>query len=317
MDSMSPLTPSAPMPQAPIPTPPAAPAAPPAAPPPTGTTPGAPTLPTTPEYNSNPFRLVMHSLGQILTHNGFVALQLSALSLLIGFGGTLLAELIGGLLGRFSSILGVIVLVGLFLVIAYFQLMINAGMIKLFTSSAEGKADSWRNFLSQGRPYALRLVGLTIVMMFGLALGFLLLIIPGLILLSRWIMAPYVMVDQDLGVMAALGESNRLAKGHFAEILGGAVAGLLLSGYSLMSAFIAPAVLVGRYHEIRELKTSGAPKPRTHWMNWLLILGPLLVILVPLVLVFLLGSVLGLQRKANPNTPIQFNQQFDSSDSTN
>src|SRR4029078_6884284 len=93
-------------------------------------------------------------------------------------------------------------------------------------------------------PVLLPLVGLAIVAGIGIAIGFVLFIIPGLILLTIWSVAAPVMVVEHPGVFAALGRSRDLVRGYgwpvFGTIIlaalidfaGNAVAAVVASGLS-------------------------------------------------------------------------------------
>src|SRR4029078_4303749 len=63
-------------------------------------------------------------------------------------------------------------------------------------------------------PVLLPLVGLAIVAGIGIAIGCVLIIIPGLILLTIWAVAAPVMVIEHPGVFAALGRSRDLVRGY-------------------------------------------------------------------------------------------------------
>ncbi len=67
--------------------------------------------------------------------------------------------------------------------------------------------------LRRGFSLILPLFGLAIVVTFGLMLGMLLLIIPGIILAVMWSVAAPVMVEEQTGVFASLGRSRALTKG--------------------------------------------------------------------------------------------------------
>lgn len=108
-----------------------------------------------------------------------------------------------------------------------------------------------------------RLVGLYIVMGLVIGVGFLLLIVPGLIMLRRYFLAPYVMLDKNTGIREAMDKSAELTKLNTGAIWGvlgvmllfglvniipiiGGLASFVLGGlYSL-----APAM---RYHQLKRM----------------------------------------------------------------
>jgi hypothetical protein len=125
----------------------------------------------------------------------------------------------------------------------------------------------------------LPIIGVAICVSIGVFLGSLLLLVPGLILMTMWYVATPVCVVEQKGPLASMGRSSELTKGHrwkiFGMILlvvfGGAIAsaivlGLLsLSGSSVLvalvslvwngvwGAFYATFVVV-TYHDLRVAK---------------------------------------------------------------
>lgn len=67
--------------------------------------------------------------------------------------------------------------------------------------------------LARGVRLAIPLFGLAIVSGFALMFGFLLLVVPGIILGLMWIVAVPVMVEEGTGVFASLGRSRALTRG--------------------------------------------------------------------------------------------------------
>lgn len=107
-----------------------------------------------------------------------------------------------------------------------------------------------------------KLAGLGIVTILILVVGFVLLIIPGIILLWRLFMAPYILIDKKTDVMDALADSWNMTKGYawpvysillfsfvlsltaIFPIVGGLIAFALSVAYA-----VAPAL---RYQEIKK-----------------------------------------------------------------
>jgi hypothetical protein len=125
----------------------------------------------------------------------------------------------------------------------------------------------------------LPLIGLTICMGVAIAVGVLLLIVPGLILMTMWYVANSACIVERLGVFASMERSSALTKGHRWAIFGtwlllviaGAIvsavvdavvglsgsAGLVTAGSAAWSAFatafgIVFAVVI--YHDLRVAK---------------------------------------------------------------
>jgi hypothetical protein len=142
--------------------------------------------------------------------------------------------------------------------IAYIQLKSVSG-----TKVTIGEA------LKSGLHFALRFLGLYIIMGLVIGIGFLLLIVPGLFMLRRYILAPYFLIDKDLGIMEAMNQSAEASKKYSSALWGliGVsilislpgiipVIGALASAILGIAYYCAPAV---RYKEV----TTGVPSVAT------------------------------------------------------
>lgn len=133
----------------------------------------------------------------------------------------------------------------------------------LATDTANGKKptlkDVWEKFKKVGgQLFMLQIVvGLIIVG------GFIALIVPGLIFIRRYFLAPYVMLDQNLSIGDSLKESARISKLHSGSVWGLIGVTILLSlpgavpvvgwiiSFALTSLYtVAPAL---RYFELKKL----------------------------------------------------------------
>jgi hypothetical protein len=85
-------------------------------------------------------------------------------------------------------------------------------------------------------------VGQAIVMGFGIVVGFVLLIIPGLILLARWSLAPALLIGKGMGAIDAMQRSWELTRGHTVAIV---IAAILLFGI----AFLGSAIIYALFGE--------------------------------------------------------------------
>ena len=92
-------------------------------------------------------------------------------------------------------------------------------------------------------------IGMAIVTFFGVGLATVLLIVPGLIVAARWLMAPCIYVDQQRGVFDALGESWNRTRGNTRPVIFAillfvvvmVVIALVIGG--LIGLFGSPAIL--------------------------------------------------------------------------
>ena len=147
-----------------------------------------------------------------------------------------------------------------------------------FRTCAAGRS-TWLNSLQVGFRRFFPIIGLAFVMYFLVGLATILLIIPGLILLTMWFVATPVCVVENLGPIKSMRRSSQLSKGHRWKIFGlillvavlgsviigginislealagpilSLIGGLLLNG--VWGAFNAIAVVV-TYHDLRVAK---------------------------------------------------------------
>lgn len=125
--------------------------------------------------------------------------------------------------------------IGLLLFAAVWNL-INIGPIALYQlRSVDGHNDRLRDLYRKGLRYSalfIPLYALIVLLVFG---GLILVIIPGLIAIRRYILAPMYMIDQKLGVWQALKTSANNSKQHKDAIWA-------LLGLQLVVAFTATLV---------------------------------------------------------------------------
>lgn len=95
-----------------------------------------------------------------------------------------------------------------------------------------------------GRPRGLAFVGLGIVSGLGIALGLLLLIVPGVVLLVRWSISTPILLSSEQGVFDSIGESWRQTEGHFWAILGSLLV-VYLPGIAIFTAGLVAAQISG------------------------------------------------------------------------
>ena len=94
-------------------------------------------------------------------------------------------------------------------------------VVKLVQDVQDGKRDhSVRDLLRSVEPVFWRLLGVSLLFGLGVAIGFVLLIIPGLILIVIWAVVAPVMVLERPGVFAAFGRSRELVRGNGWNVFG-------------------------------------------------------------------------------------------------
>ena len=116
----------------------------------------------------------------------------------------------------FAGFFGVVLLfiiIGIILEVANLVLQIKVGSDQKL---------SFSKIFSQTFSKIFSVIGLMIMNIIIVAIGLVLLIVPGIFAIHRLIMSPYILIDQNTGVFEAMGKSNNLAKTN-----SGAVWGLL------------------------------------------------------------------------------------------
>ena len=95
------------------------------------------------------------------------------------------------------------------------SIMLAIASIIVQLASVRGKKISFSEAVNQALPYFWRLVGLTILSILVIGLGFLLFIIPGVLAMFFLLLASYVLIDQKIGIVDAMRKSYEITKAHW------------------------------------------------------------------------------------------------------
>ncbi|HLB66161.1 MAG TPA: hypothetical protein VJJ78_01005 [Candidatus Saccharimonadales bacterium] len=157
----------------------------------------------------------------------------------------------GGISGLPTYSVVALVTFGVLFFVAAFvvSLIVQAMTFALELEAAKGRKPSLGSLWQAGKKYWLRLIGLFIVIALAVVAGLILLIVPGIIMVRRYFLAPYVMIDQDLGIMDAMRKSAELSKPHSGYIWSVIGVFILLSITSVIPVFgpIASFILFSLY----------------------------------------------------------------------
>ena len=116
--------------------------------------------------------------------------------------------------------------------------MITQGaLVRATVAHSEGRKSSLAESAMAGLRVALPLLGLAVLSALGIGLGFLLLIVPAVILYVMWSVAAPALVEERLGPIEALGRSSDLTRGVRWKIFGLLLVILVL--YWMFSALVA------------------------------------------------------------------------------
>jgi len=130
-------------------------------------------------------------------------IPVSILQTLLSETGALLAVILGSIVST----------IGLFLV--------QAALVKAVQDVRDGRADlTIGQTFSAATPYLARVTGAGLLAGLGIAVGLFLLIVPGLILLTWWLLVAPAVVVENKGAMESFGRSRDLVRGYGWEVFG-------------------------------------------------------------------------------------------------
>ncbi len=221
-------------------------------------------------YESNPFLVVTKGIVSILHYNPGSAL-LMAVALL---GVTVAGMLVLGLPLILIHNTFVNIFLGLLAFLAYFAFLgLSVGTyLSVGSASIRGQKTTVKASFARAVSRLLPLVGVSILGGIIVVVGFVLLIVPGFFVLGRLSLATVVLMEENLGPIAALKRSWALTDKHTIEMLGALFAGQVIGfgGAGLLTPTLAIAPLFGRYTDLVAFERSGsAAKPKIHWLNYL------------------------------------------------
>jgi hypothetical protein len=151
----------------------------------------------------------------------------------------------------------------------WFVIILAAGTIaQIMSQAAQLRASQdheldYRHLWQTVREQGWQLFGLYIVTALIILVGLILLIVPGLIFIRRYFLAPYVMIDKKLGIADSLSESAALTKVNTGSVWGVIgvmfligllnilpyIGGLAAFGFGVLYS-VAPAL---RYQQLKKL----------------------------------------------------------------
>ena len=122
------------------------------------------------------------------------------------------------------------------LIMMVISALVQGALTRATVSANEGQRASFGESLSSGLQVVFPLIGLSILWALGVGIGFVLLIVPGIILLMMWSVAVPSLVVERQGVFAAFRRSSQLTKGARWKIFGLSL--VLLVIYWLLSIIV-------------------------------------------------------------------------------
>ena len=140
----------------------------------------------------------------------------------------------------FSTFLPLFILIGLITVI----LSVFMTLAMIYTAFYPKNKLKLGQAFKGGLAYFWRYIGLAIVLIFFLAVLFLLLIIPGIIFMVYWVFAFYILVRENTGIWESMKRSKAVVKGRWWKVFGFSL--LMIIIVSLISfVFSIPEIILG------------------------------------------------------------------------
>lgn len=129
-------------------------------------------------------------------------------------------EAAGSFAGLGDGQIAAIVSAGIVIVlaVAIVGILLAVMATSLEVKAAAGKKPTLSELFEDGKKYFFRFIGLVILLAVIILSGLILLIVPGIFAIGRLVMAPFHMVDKDLGIMEAIRQSNAQAKGRMTKV---------------------------------------------------------------------------------------------------
>ena len=174
------------------------------------------------------------------------------------YAGPLLAValLVVGIAGVISGVLGasdnlLLALLGLIVYIAA-AVLYTGYVVKLVQDVRDGRRDhSVAELFESAAPYIGTLILNGILAAIGIGIGLVLLIVPGLILITIWAVVAPAIVVEGAGVIEAFGRSRDLVRGNAWPVFGAIViAYLIVLGVSFVTAGVGDAIADDAGHVI-------------------------------------------------------------------
>jgi hypothetical protein len=160
-------------------------------------------------------------------------------------GGALVVIGIAGVVEALLSVSGSIILGILGALVGLAAGFLYTGyVVKLVQDVRDGRRDfSVGELFSHATPYLGTLILAGILAGIAIAIGFVLIIVPGLILLTIWAVISPSIVVEDKGVFEAFGRSRELVRGHGWQVFGAIVlAFLIIVVVGIVASLIGAAI---------------------------------------------------------------------------
>ena len=146
--------------------------------------------------------------------------------LVIAFVIYLVAAVVAALLALAGGVIGAL----LGSIVEFFAaFLLQAALVKAVQDVRDGRADlSFGETVSAATPYLWPVAGASILAGIAITVGLILLIVPGLFLITIWAVIVPVIVIERSGALASFGRSHQLVRGHGWHVFGTLVLAFLI-----------------------------------------------------------------------------------------
>ena len=142
--------------------------------------------------------------------------------------------------------------------------LLSMGATAFYLAAHDNPATADLSLLWHPRPFW-KYLGASILLALAVAIGFVLLIVPGIILGLMFMFTTFVVIERELGPIDAMSESHRLTRGHKWQLLGFVLLLLLINVLGLLALVVGllvsiPVSTLAFVHAYRVL--GGKPEAR-------------------------------------------------------
>lgn len=147
-------------------------------------------------------------------------------------------KVLAGRMDRYQVVGSLAVVFGSMFVGLVLQALVQGSLVRTALAYARGERASFTESVGSALSVVLPLIGLAILMVFGIWLGMILFIVPGVMLFVIWSVASPALVAERTGIFGAFGRSRFLTKGARWKVFGIEVI-LIIVYYVFIGAFAA------------------------------------------------------------------------------
>jgi uncharacterized membrane protein len=143
--------------------------------------------------------------------------------------------------------------------------LLSMGATAFYLAAHDNPATADLSLLWHPRPFW-KYLGASILLALAVAIGFVLLIVPGIILGLMFMFTTFVVIERELGPIDAMSESHRLTRGHKSRLFGFVLLLLLINVLGVLALVVGllvsiPVSTLAFVHAYRVLGGKPGPRP--------------------------------------------------------